>query len=72
MKSESPKCPKCGSEKVACHLYGLFPAEEDVKSIELRGYRVEYKGCVLEDDNDSYAYTCDTCHHGWELEHGEP
>ena len=69
MKSESPKCPKCGSEKVACHLYGLFPAEEDVKSIELRGYRVEYRGCW---DGDSYLYACDACNHGWELEHGEP
>ncbi len=42
MKPESPKCPKCGSGNVAYHLYGLFPEEEDVKSIELISYRVEY------------------------------
>jgi len=70
MKSESPKCPKFGSEKVAYHLYGLFP-EEDVKSMELIGYRVGYEGCVVEDDNDSYVYTCDTCHHGWKKD-GDP
>ena len=67
MKSESPKCPKCGSEKVAYHLYGL-PSEGYVKSMESKGYRVELEGCVppLADDDDAYIYTCDTCHHGWE------
>ena len=64
MKSELPKCPKCGSEKVAYHLYELFPREEHVKSIELIGYRIEYEGCVVEDN--SHVYTCDTCNHGWD------
>jgi hypothetical protein len=41
MKSELPKCPKCGSAKVVYYLYGLFPKEKDVKSIELISYRVE-------------------------------
>jgi hypothetical protein len=63
MKPELPKCPKCGSGKVAYHLYGLFPGEEDVKSIELIGYRVEYRGCW---DGDSYVYARDTCNHGWD------
>ena len=63
MKPELPKCPNCGSGKVAYHLYGLFPEEEDVKSIELISYRVEYRGCW---DGDSYVYACDTCNHGWD------
>mgnify|MGYP002637574870 FL=1 len=63
MKSELPKCPKCGSGKVAYHVYSLFPGEEDVKSIELIGYRVEYRGCW---DGDSYVYACAPFNHGWD------
>ena len=73
MNPELPKCPKCNSKKVAYHIYGMPPFNH-AEEMELKGYRVELEGCCVPPlaDDDAYVYTCDSCNHGWELEHGEP
>ena len=60
MSTEYPKCPKCGSDKVAAIQFGN-PSPEMIEEAE-RGHIV-LGGCCIEEDDPEWH--CKDCEHEW-------
>ena len=58
----APKCPECGSNKVANIIYGYVELSEDLKK-ELDAGRTRLGGCCVSED--SHVWRCNSCHHEW-------
>jgi hypothetical protein len=61
MKSDSLRCPSCGSTDVITILWGLRPPPDP--ELERQGKIVLGGCCVTDDDPD---YRCGECGHSWQ------
>lgn len=57
-----PRCPKCGSEKVAEILWGM-PAYSEELQYDLDEGRVVLGGCFVGEDGEDPFWHCTSCGH---------
>ena len=62
MKNKPTVCPKCGSSKVACIMYGL-PAMNEEMEKDLNEGTIVLGGCCV--SQESPAWKCIYCDHLW-------
>jgi hypothetical protein len=66
MIHEKPKCPKCGSDKLASLLYGL-PIEDDYLHERVRRREVILMGCTVGPDDPQLQ--CLECDYQFSIKH---